>query len=109
LSKFNLINYYIRNDLNEHIVILILGYQNLAIQNEMMHNYHNALLYYEIAESLFTKLQSWNDKIKLDKVNKMIDENYKLKIINKIKNEKNNEGVTSTDKTDKIGQYFIKK
>ena len=70
----------------------------------MMKNIHNALLYYVIAEGLFIQLQSWSDKTKLERVNKMIDGNYKLKMLNQISSED-----SSDSYIDKIGSFFYKK
>jgi hypothetical protein len=88
--------------LNESLVILVLSYQSLAIQHENINNSTQALLYYQIAENLLRKLRSSGDKEKLDSINKMIDDYYKLKLINKITSEKQ-------DYIDSLGEYFHKR
>jgi len=81
---------------------LVLSYQSLAIQHENINNTTQALLYYQIAENLFRKLRASGDRDKLDSINKMIDDYYKLKLINKITSEKQ-------DYIDALGEYFHKK
>ena len=88
--------------MNESLVILVLSYQSLAIQHENISNTTQALLYYQIAENLLRKLRSSGDRDKLDSINKMIDDYYKLKLINKITSEKQ-------DYIDALGEYFHKK
>jgi len=60
------------------------------------------LLYYHIAENLLRKLRSSGDKDKLESINKMIDDYYKLKLINKITSEKQ-------EFIDALGEYFHKR
>lgn len=67
-----------------------------------MSNFSQALLYYQIAENLFRKLRSSGDRDKLESINKMIDDYYKLKLINKITSEKK-------DYIDSLGEYFNKR
>lgn len=88
--------------MNESLVILVLSYQSLAIQHENINNTTQAMLYYQIAENMFRKLRSSGDRDKLDSINKMIDDYYKLKLINKITSEKQ-------EYIDALGEYFNKK
>lgn len=79
-----------------------MSYQSLAIQHENMNNTTQSLLFYQIAENLLRKLRSSGDKDKLDSINKMIDDYYKLKLVNKITCEKQ-------DFIDALGEFFHKK
>ncbi len=83
---------------------MILSYQNLAIQHENLHNYTQALLFYQISENLKSKKDNYSSDISLplktDSENAK-DALYKFKLIKKVKNEK-------SEYIDKIGSHFFR-
>lgn len=84
------------------IIVLILGYQNLAVQHEYLHNTNQSLLYYQIADNLLQKNKEILNKHNKTCQENIIDDYYKLKLIENITQER-------SDSLDKIGQFFIKK
>lgn len=89
-------------ELEHNYIILILAYQNLAVQHEHLNNNTQAMLYYEISENLFNNFINKKDKGLVDKVNHVIDDIFRFKLISKISNEKN-------ENMDKKGLVFLKK
>ncbi len=83
--------------MTEHLTLLILSYRNLGVQHENLHNYSQALLFYQIAEDLHEKNKT---KFSLQ-INHMIDDFYKFRLVNKASGEK-------SENIDKIGTYFNK-
>lgn len=83
--------------MTENLTLLILSYQNLAVQHENMHNYSQSLLFYQIAEDLFEK----NRRHFSGENKNVTDEFYKYKLVIKIGNEK-------SENLDKLGQHFNK-
>lgn len=62
---------------NNNLVILLLAYQNLAIQHEYLENYDQALLFYNLAEQLFKHIK----QNRVPDLDNLIDDTYKMKVI----------------------------
>ena len=61
---------------NNNLVILLLAYQNLAIQHEYLENFDKALLFYNLAEQLFNNLK----ETRVPDLDNLIDDSYKMKV-----------------------------
>ena len=59
-------------------IVLILAYQNLAMQYEHLHQNSQALLYYQIAEQLYLGFQQ--NSVAGENFNQIVDTNYKIKV-----------------------------
>ena len=64
------------NKTNNNLVILILAYQNLAIQHEHLENFDQALLFYNLAEQLYNNVK----QNRVHDLENLVDINYKIKV-----------------------------
>jgi hypothetical protein len=81
------------------MVILVKGYQTTGVCYEKINDYLQAVLYYQIAEDLVIRVKMDNESLNFNGL--CMDDFNKIKILNKIQNEK-------LDIPDKNIQNFFK-